>query len=323
MGMNYSGTYATPRPDLGAAYEEYQDDPEFSQFIAGLVAPRCKTPVQKGNYSSITRETALMSGDDKRAKASAYNRISVGAEDKSFACEEHGLEGPVDDSERKYYASDFDLEAVTLRQIMRRIKTIQEIRVAALLFSATWTGGGSGLYTDVSAAPWDAVASDAIAHVAAAKSKVRTGTGMEPNALILGAAQRDNLLANTAIKARFPGVNIVTEEMLKANLGAIFGLKKLIVGGAVKNTANEGLDAVLADIWGDDYAMVCRVCEKDDPKSTSAVARTFVWVPENAEDLTVEQYREEQVRSEILRARNDVDEVVIDVNQGHLLKVDA
>jgi hypothetical protein len=321
MGVNY-GTYATPRPDLGAAYEEYQDDPEFSQFIADQVAPRCRTPVQKGSYSSITRETALKTADAKRATG-AYNRISIGAEDKSFSCEEFGLEGEVDDRKRKFFATDFDLEAATLRQVMRRLKIAQEIRVAALLFSATWTGGGASLYTDVSAAPWDAAASDAIGHVLAAKVKVRQNCGMEPNALILGIAQRDNLLGNTAIKARFPGAAIVTDEMLRANLAAIFGLRKLIVGGAVYNSADEGLTASLADIWGDDYAMVGIVGEKDDPIDRPSVARTFVWTPENAEDLIVEQYREEQVRADILRARHDVDEVVIDSGLGHLLKVDA
>lgn len=320
MSVNYS-SYATPRPDLGAAYEEFQDDPDFSQFIAAEVCPAVATPVSEGSHTCITRETALMAATTRRTKGAGYERVDLGAEDKTFATKEHGLEGAVDDRDRKFYSSDFDLEAAVLRQVMRRIKTTAEIRVAALLFNTTtWTG--STLYTDVSSAPWDTASSAIIAPVVAAKEKVRTGTGMTANALIIGKAQFENLLANTEIKARFPGAIAVTRQMIEANLGAIFGLEKLIVGGAVKNTANEGIAASMSDIWSDDYAMVCRLANPGDAINVPSVARTYVWTPENAEDLIVEMYREEQIRSDIVRARFDVEEKVLDSALGHLLKID-
>jgi hypothetical protein len=320
MGVNYT-SYAAPRPDLGAAYEEYQDDPGFSQFIADAVCPRVATPVSSGAHSCITRESALMTASTRRTKGS-YERVDIGAEDKTFATKEYGLEGPVDDRDRKFYASDFDLEAATLRQVMRRIKTAREVRVAAMLFNTTtWTG--STLYTDVSSAPWDTASSAVIAPVVAAKAKVRALTGMSPNTLIIGYAQMQNLLSNTGIIARFPGATVVTEAMIRANMGAIFGLQKLVVGGAMLNSANEGITASLSEIWGDDYAMVCLTCEPNAPINAPSVARTYVWTPENSQDLVVEMYREEQIRSEIVRARNDIEEKVLDASLGHLLKIDA
>lgn len=322
MSVNYSGTYATPRPDLGAAYEEFQEDPEFASFIADQVCPKMATPVSEGSHSCITRETALMTADTKRAAGSGYQRVDIGAEDKTFATKEHGLEGAVDDRKRKFYASDFDLEAATLRQVIRRLKIAREIRVAALIFNtSTWTG--SGLTTDVSSAPWDAASSAVIAPVAAAKEKVRSGTGMRANAMIIGRVMYNNLLANTEIKARFPGISFLSEAAVAQNLAAIFGLERIIVAGGVKNTANEGIVASLSDIWVDDYAMICRLCLPNAPIDDPSVARSYIWTPENAADLIVESYREEQIRADVLRARYDADEKVLDAYLGHLLKIDA
>lgn len=320
--MNYSGSHATPRPDLGAAYEEFMDSPEVNRFVANEIAPVISTPVQAGNYSNITRETALQTADAKRASGGGYNRIAVGAEDKLFSTKEYGLEGVVDDRKRRLYQSDFDLELVTLRQTIRRLLIAREKRVAAMIFNTTtWTG--SALYTDDSAAePWDDPATDIISDVVEDTEKVRGGTGMEPNALLVSKKQLKNICKNTGVLALFPGAPIVTPKMVRDNLFQIFELEKLIVPGMVENTADEGLAATISDIWSDDYAMVCRVANPGDPIDTPCVARTWLWTPETPTELLVESYREEQVRALILRARHDLEEKVIDAAQGHLRKID-
>jgi hypothetical protein len=90
----------------------------------------------------------------------------------------------------------------------------------------------------------------------------------------------------------------------------------------VENTALEGQAATLADIWSDDYCMVARVAPQGAPLRTPCVARTFLWTPDSASELVVEQYREEQVRANVLRVRHDLGEKVMDAAQGHLLKID-
>jgi hypothetical protein len=318
--VNYSGTYATPRPDLGAAYQEYMDSPDMAQFIADAVCPIVESAVQAGNFSRITRESALASASAERAPGAGYSRIEIGAEDDSFSTKEYGLEAVVDDRQRRLYQSDFDHEAATLRQVIRRLKTQREIRVAALIQNTT-TWSGSALYTDNSGTPWSTVTTDVIGQILAAKEKVRAGTGMPPNSLVLSEANLQNLLKNDGIRNRFPGAELITEAMIRGALASIFGLQKLIVGGAVKNTADEGQTASLSDIWSQTYVMVCRTAMDRDPIDEPCVARTALWVPESPTDLLVETYREEQVRGEVLRARHDLFEKVRDAAQGHLMKV--
>lgn len=318
MGVQY-GTYATPRLDLGMAWMEFMA--EGSEFIGTQILPVFRTPKQAASFSALTRETMLSTADAKRAPKSGYNRVDIGADDLDYACEEFGLEGVVDDRERALYMNDFDHESAVLAHVARKVRLAQEVRIATAIFNtSTWTG--SSLYTDVSSAPWDTATSDVIKHVIQAKEKVRAGTGMEANALILGKAQFENLCLNESIKAMFPGAPLITKAMLQAAMGAIFGLEQLIVGGAVKNTADEGQTATLADVWSDDYAMVAKIAPQGAPLTTPCVGRSFLWTPDSAEELVVETYREEQVRGDVLRARHDVDEVIFAPEFAHLLKID-
>lgn len=319
MGVQYS-SYATPRLDLGTAYMEFMDAGSMPQFVATDVLPTFRTPRQAAKFSALTRETMLSAAAAGRASRSSYNRVDFGAEDKSYSCEEFGLEGLIDDRERILYSNDFEHESAVLMHVTQKLKLAMEVRTAALVFNTTtWTG--SALYTDRSAAPWATVSSDVITHVLAAKEKVRAGTGMEANALILGRGVFEALLSNTGIKAQFPGAPIITLQMVKNALAQIFGLEKLIIGNAVKNTADEGQTASLSDVWGSTYAMVARVADQGAGLQTPCLGRSFLWTPDSPEELVVETYREEQVRGDVLRARHDVDEVILSAEFGHLLKV--
>jgi len=313
-------TYAVPRADLAEAFWEY--DERETQFIASLVLPRLDVAEKAATMSVITRESMLKMENADRGPGGSYNRVDTYAEDKAYSCEEYGLEAPLEDGKRRLYQSDFDAEEVTVRQAWLKLLLAWEQRVDTLVFATgTWTG--AALYTDVSAAPWDAAASDAIAHVIAAREKVRTNTGLKPNALILGAATLANLLGNTGIKNRFPGATLVTLAMLEQAMGPIFGLERLIVGEAVYDSAKEGQDFSGADVWADDYAMVARVAKPGDPMNTPCIGRSMLWVTDSPEEIVVEEYREEQTRSDIFRVRHHMVSQIFDAYFGHLLKVDA
>jgi len=325
MGVNY-GTYATPRADLAQAWMEYVlGAAGSSEFIATEVLPVLGVPLRDGKFSAITRDKLLTAADTKRANRAGYNRVDFEGEDKSWACEEFGLEGAVDDRERIFYASDFDHEMVTTMQIIRKLKHAQEARVSALIFNTTtWTG--SDLYTDVSgSAPWDTASSAIIANVIAAKEKVRKNTGgREANCLIVTRSQFENLLKNTEIKAQFPGAPLITKAMLESALGSIFGLERLIVAGGIYNSAAEKATSTYtaAEIWSDDYAMIARVAPQGAALNEPCIGRTFLWTGDSPSELVVETYREEQIRGDVVRVRHDVDEVVLGAEFGHLLKID-
>jgi len=320
MGVEYSGTHAKPRLELGVAVMEYVE--QAKEFIATACLPIFKTKKKESSFSAITREGITRDADTKRAPRSAYNRDGFEAKDLSYKCEEHGLEGALDDGEREMYASDFDAELVTSQITARRLMQAQEKRVADALFNASvWTG--ADLFTDHSANPWDNIASDVVGQVRAAREKVRSNCGIEPNALICSKINIDNLLDNTGIKDSIKYVARLTEAEILNALADILGLKKIIVGKAIRNSAKEGQSFVSANIWNDDYAMVGVIAEDGQNLVLPSVGRTFLWIADSPDNATVESYRDEVHRSDVFRVRQNVDEKIIDAYFAHLMQVDA
>lgn len=311
------GTYAVPRADLGEALHEM--DASAEGFIATEVFPIRDVPRKAATIGVVTRENTKRA-DAKHSNGGAFNRVNLTTEDKAYACEDFGLEGVLSDDDRANYASDYDAELETSQIVQRAVLVEQEVRVKTAVFNTT-TFTGAALFTDNSAAPWDAAASDAIGQIQAAKDYVRINSGMPANAIIMGKASLNNLLANTAILARFPGALAITQEMLQTNMAAIFGLEKLIVGTKTYDSAIEGQVFVGADIWPDDYAMVCRISE--GPLSSGGLGRTLLWTPLSPDIVNVETYREEQTKSDIIRVEQYCDELLCDAYFGHLMQVDA
>lgn len=315
MPVNYT-SYAAPRADLGEAFKEFQ--PTGQRFIAEEILPVRDVLKKEASLSVITREN-LKRTDTKHSNGGAFNRIQLVGEDLSYKCVDHGLEIPVTDQDRANYANDFDSEVEAVEVLKQRMMIEREVRTAALVFNtSTWTG--SALYTNNSGTPWATNTTDVIAQVIAAKEKVRTGTGAVANALILGEAALGQLLFNTVIRARFPGATIITEDMLRAALSAIFGLQKLIVGSVVYDGAKEGQAFSGTDIWGSTYAMVARI-QEGSTRVNPGLGRSIVWTPLDAGIDSIVEYREEQTASDIYRSQEFRVEKVFDPYFGHLMKI--
>ena len=320
-GIDYSGQRAVPRLDLGAAVLELiQQD---SDFIGTKIFPIFRSPLKKAVFSAITRETLAQIGDTKRGTKGNYNRGSMGAKDKSFACEENGWENPLDDSERAFYVNDFDAGFVATKGALGVVMRGQESRIAGKLFD-TSVFTGADLYTDVSgSAPWTTVGSDAIATIKAARAKVRANCGMMPNALIMDAINRDRLTSLTVVKDAIKYTARATDQELINALADLMGVKYIFFGNAIKNTAKEGKTFAGGDIWDPKYVSLAIVAENGQDLTQPAAGRTFLWTQDCPENVFVEQYRAEDIRSDVFRVRQHTDEKLIDPYFAHLIKVAA
>ena len=319
MGIEYQGTRAVPRLELGVAALEFIQQQD--EFIGTRVLPIFQTKKKASIFPAITRESITRDADTKRAPRGNYNRDGFQAKDRQYNCEEYGLEGPLDDGERNMYASDFDAELTTVQIVTRRVLQAQEKRIVAQVFN-TGVFTGAALFTDNSAAPWDNAATDVVAQVRAAREKVRSNSGIDPQNLICSKANIDRLLLNTGVKDAIKYVARLTEAEILNALADILGVKNIIVGKAIYNSAKEGKSFISADVWSDDFAMVA-VIGASERLSDPSMGRTFLWTQDSPENATVEQYRDDAARSDIFRVRQHVDEIVIDPYFAHLLKVDA
>lgn len=317
--MIQPGTHGTPRLDLGIAFQEFSIS--RTKLIADALLPALRLNKKSATIKVTIRENARIPSVD-HANGANYKRVHLYMDDLTYTCKNYGLESQLTDEDRENYATDFDAEFETVAGIKTKMMLAREKRVKDLIFNTT-TWSGAAYYTDNSASPWDTTTTDIIKQVGAAKEKVRLNTGVMADSLIIGEAAMQNLLINDDIVGRFPGANIVTEAMLRVNMAAIFGLEQLLVGASAYNSADEGATLSMADMWGDDYAMVAALGREGMPMSEPQLGRTIIWENYAPGVAYVEQYREEQTESDIFRCKEFLEEKVFDKNFAHLMKIDA
>lgn len=316
-----TSSLATLRPDLSASFQEWSLSMSQKGFIAHQVLPVFEAAEKAGNFGKIPIEQLLQKRETLRAPGSGYSRGNWTFDPATYSCLEYGAEEPVDDAQAKIYREYFDAESVSAMRAFITVMTEAEKRAAALLFNATtWTGAS---LTTVVTNEWDdATNAIPVTDVEGAVQQIWTNSGLWANALIINRKVFRNLRLCDQI------INMVKQQgfqdarpgnVTAAHLAAVFDLERVIVGGSPENTANEGQAAVLAPIWSDEYAMLAVIATSNDI-TEPVVGRTFHWSEDGSEiGGTFETYREEETRSDIVRVRHDVDEIVLHVQAAHLL----
>lgn len=309
------------RPDLAASFEEFNLDADRAGFIGLRALPVVEVAKKSGSFGIIPIEQLLQSPDTKRAPGSGYARGEFGFETSTFACEEHGWEEPIDDCEAAMYAEYFDHEQISAARARDFVLRNMEIRIAALIFNATtWTGS---TLTTVITNEWDDAANAIpITDVKNAAATMWDNSGLWPDTLIINRKVFNNLRTCSqiidSIRAAGAGDRALQGDINVGMLAQAFDLPKILVAGSAKNTATEG-SLTIAQIWSDEYAMVCKTANSADFREP-CIGRMFHWGEDGSTiGGTVESYREEKVRGDIVRVRHDVDEKVLYVEAGHLL----
>ena len=311
----------TLRPDL-ASFLEFDLESDRNGYVASKVFPVIDVASQAGVYGIIPVEQLLQQRVTKRAPGAGYSRGTFTFQTATYACEEHGAEEPVDDRQAKMYREYFDAEQVSTLRAFSSVLRNAEQRVADAVFNAT-TWNGASLTTGITNEWDDVAAATPITDVDAAVKKVWDNSGLWANALIVNQKVFRNLRRCAqiidAIESSGAGDPSKQSDITADQLAAVFGLDMVIVAGATRNSAKEGQNFSASQIWSDEYAMICRVATSQD-MAEPCIGRMFHWSEDGSSvGGTVESYRDEVVRANIIRVRHDVDEVVLYPQAGHLL----
>lgn len=296
------------RPDLGMAVMEFSEGDSMG-FIGTQLMPIFKTSLNSSSYPVIPKEALLTVPVNNRAPRGAYHRDDFEYERGYFQTSEKGCEEPMDDTERKL----FDQEApgigdmVATERAYKKNVRAQEKRIADKLFNETnFTAHGVTNEWD------DATNATPINDINDANSALRLQCGMTADALVIAYSTFINLKNCDQIvdrlKYTFPGIDI--NRMSSEQLAAVFNVPKVLIGGSIYNSAKKGQDATITDLWSNEYAMLLKISNGPD-LTQPGVGRTFLWTADSPTDPIVEQYREEQIRSDIFRVRHHVDEAFI------------
>ncbi len=310
------------RPDLQDAFTQIDLEASRAGFIWPMVFRIFDAQLAADSFGKVTVESLLRNVDTTRAPRAGYGRDDFEWTTDSYATQEHGWEGLIDDNESRKYANWMNYELVVARRTLDAVLRHAERRVATAVFNAAiWTG--AALTTGITNEWDDFTNATPIADVEGAKDKVFDGTGLDANALIINKKVFSNLKRCEEIKdilaASGAGQAVKAGAITAQHLSEVFELKHIIVAGGSQNTAIKGQDRSISRIWSNEYAMVCRVAETDD-LSEPCIGRTFHWGGDGSQiQCAFEQYYLETNRSQVIRYRNQTDEKRLYTECGHLL----
>lgn len=317
-----STSLATLRPDLAASLQEFSLMSDRLGFIGSLILPVIETQVQAGTFGRIPVEELLRTREVNRASKAGYNRGDWNFTDDVFATNDRGWEEQVDDRNAAIYADYFAAEVIAAEICLDAVLRSMEKRIADMIFnSTTWTG--ASLTTGITHEWDDATNAVPITNVRDAKFKVYDNCGLWPDTVIINRKVFENLRLCTqirdAISSSGAGESSSPGKITVNQIAQALNVEKLLVAGGSQNTAIEGQVASISQIWSGEYAMVCKTADTSNIQEP-CIGRIFHWGKDGSTiGGTFETYRDEAVRGDIVRCRNEVQEKTLYVEAGHLL----
>ncbi len=318
-----STSLATLRPDILNGLMEFDLAMDRQGFIGLKVLPVFETQLEAGTFGRIPLEQLLQNRNTDRAADGGYSRGTWEFLPNTYATQEHGAEEPISDKEAKMYQYYFDFEMVCAARAYDAVLRSMEQRIAAQVFNPALVGGAQAYPVDI---PWtteNQETADAIFDVNAAVVAAWENSGIWPNALAINRKKYRDVRQQQAIRenvmARGAGDRIRAADIGPAMLAMVFDLDYVFVAGGAQNMANEGQDRAISQIWPDDYCWVGRVARTNDMREP-CIGRTMHWGADGSSiGGTIETYREERIRGDVVRVRNQTEEKIIYQEMGMLI----
>lgn len=282
-----------------------------SDYVADLLFPPLPVPKQSNKYFVYSKDRFRVVEDARRPGAKA-NEIVWSLSTDTYYAEGHALAEAIPDELKANADGALDMGADATEELTDKIYLQREILAAKKATDNTV------ITQHKAAAGWDA-AGTPIADVEAGKTAIRLATGKTANTLLLSYPVFLKVRSNSDLINRIKYTQNVSLSNLDANaLAAAFDVEKVIIGGAIKNTANEGAADAMDWVWGKNALLLYSPPGALGLKSLSLGAQ-FRWTfGANTGGYLVKRYRDESRTAEVVEVQMYHDVKVVAASAGYL-----
>lgn len=314
-----TSSQATLRPDL-ATFMQLDLEMQRRGYVATRLMAPFEVPNAFGPFKLIKLKSLLAqaNADTKRSAKGGFNQGEYEFDEASYSTKEYGWKEPIDDTERAMYANFLDMEEVAAMRAWEVLLNGLEARVIAKAIDATVTASRSAAATAVWTNHASAVPMD---DVQAARRAVWLRTGRRPNTVCMAYEDFEDCRrcaqVTDAIAAKGSGDRIKPQDINAAMLAQVFDVEQVVVADAIKNTANIGQTASISSLWPEGKVFLGVTSNSIDFKSP-CFGRIMHWggagsrISANESMIgTVDQYRDEDMLSDVIRVRHQTDENVL------------
>lgn len=279
-------------PEIGERIDERIKDNR--QFIANkLFTPRLRS-TNKGTFVVVPTEVFKKTYDTVRAPKAAYNTADYSLARGQYLTEEHAWKETIDDLERA------DLEQEGVDPDMIAGDRIEEVLTVAKEREAAAIAFNTGIITNTNAVsiPWSTIATATIsADVTTASRLIRARTGVRKKmlSLVVNDLVFENMQQNAGIQAKIIYVlpDIINVENLTApQIAQYLGIREILIGDYMYDSAAGGQAKSLSEIWSSSYALLTLLDDSPDMRAPR-FGHSFVWTSRGGTNVSVKGWRTE------------------------------
>lgn len=277
-------------------------------FIADQLMPSVKVLKESDKYYKYTTRDMFQIPNTIRAPKSDYNRVDWSLTTDSYSCEEYGIEDLIDDREQKNADVPLNLamdatEILTAQLMLAREKRVADILTDTTVITQNTTLAGGTQWNTATGVPLDVVKT--------ARLAINIATGKMPNTMAVSQEVFEDLKTNVQLIDLYKYTN--TGTLTKDIMARMFEVDNFIVAHSMYDTANLGQAASIARLWGKD-ALLCYI------EPTPGLRRISLGYTFRTRDRSVETYREEKRKSDVIRVTEIASEKLVAAGCGYLIK---
>lgn len=244
----------------------------------GYIGPRLfnMVPVgkQSDRYYVIDRDSWLLIPNTRRAPKTAPKRIEWKVSSNGYFADNHALVGEIAKEDLANEDQAIRLRENTAQNVTEGLLRGLEDRIAQQVTSVSNVGSGVILS---GANKWsDYVSSDPVADVTTGHAFIRKRTGYTANTLAIDADTYEIVRRHPVLLDMFK----YTQGGLlgDAEIKSVFKVQNILIGGGIKNVANEGATGSVVNIWGNN-ALLAYVAPMALGPQTATFGIAFRWTP--------------------------------------------
>lgn len=296
----------TTNPILTNMMISYMNDE--ASFVATRAAPVVPVSEESGTYFTFDATYWFKDQLERRAYGDGYARGGYSLGSDTYKTLQWGLEHPIPDEHRATSQVPMALESLAIEWLGTQSLMRKEGAFATdFMTTSVWTTD------DTTAQDWDTTGNP-INDVRTAKRTIRQALGVPGNAAVMGEIVYDALHTNAEILGMVQYTNSLDEMRRDALMASVLGLDYLLVGRAVRNTANVAQNDSLSPFIDDD-CLVCIIKPGADMMTVSSM-KTFVWSPGGGQG-TVSSYESNETDSTIIKHKEQWDQKLITADGGY------
>lgn len=325
----YSNATARPRQELAAVIREGQGINKLN--IHGKILP--SLPVNKRTVHLVKAKVANMQlariMDDFFLTAPGANveRMTATLDDDSFTVAIRKREIQIPDEAEMDYSDYLSLEAIFSQQGAESVELTTEYLTALAIQNATTFGAGTNSIAAYTAAN---LANDTIDFVADVIAATERGYDKAEiyDTIVISRQVFNRIRQSSKLKTFVVGqlgLGFEVNESTIQRAFSDFGIRQVLVGSSIYNSAADGATPVMSRVWNNTYVWVGATgasasTNVDGISTIQGVGVNAYWDAYTPNDgYGVDSYREEKTESNIIRAKTSKAPYIANANAGTLI----